>query len=111
MEICKLKETKIKEQSEHALKYTNIPSNENLSLPTFEQFVNGDMEVRFLKNEKAYWLFLSDDDGSIVLNEFEDGFNIEKSDFKTLFCDIDQEEENYTKALDLCKKIWKGEGV
>ena len=103
-----------KEEAEFALRYQNITRTETLSLPTWEEF-----------EQKSYFNFIALDGRNIIIEQTlivdfaeEDclsDFNLVVSDWndythKSLFRG-DYTKESYTKACELCRKLFLGEEV
>ena len=90
-----------REEAIHYSKYMNIPSNETLSLPSYEEFLNNDQYFAFNTINQYISLCVNEED-MLKLITYENDYPQ-----KLLF--EQNTKENYYKALDMCVKIWKGE--
>ena len=90
-------------QAEWALKYQHIPRTEYLDLPMFEKF---EKNKRFVFTSVDHtWYEISIFKKKILLNFTNDEYWTDYEDWEPL----EATEENYTKACDLCVKLFKGE--
>lgn len=100
---------KTKEEAEFAVKYKNVPSNDTLNLPTWEEINNRDDKHKsytFYKNGTEYVLYINNVKGKYkVMIWAYRGYQ----DWE-VFRDV-ATEENYLIACDICLKFWKGEKI